>query len=744
VRENPSIYIKEIRVADSDASRNHNSAENFNQFKPDSLSLQEAITALFQVATREHTAELSKHHDEVSADREISIAIQNHNYVTRLSTQELFFSTTQKALDKSQFQAIISYIFKLAEDSSQGVHLLLSSFNVKSGNKETADLETQEEIVNVAVYVECGPYPKLHFISKNTFSYIEATLLNEHESYFSQGSTSGSATPPEFPAAMVAGGDAIVNTDNVFEIKTEGGAAFTQVVEICVDHANSHGLEMLRQSIKYTPDQMKIPSLASQIVTSASTRIEESSLVCTDGKVTHIDPLEGFHAFSNTIEFSEAELVNMNSQFQTVKMLATKIQIPEGMEAVFSYRVDKVSTIRADLQATVTIHNAYADWLKNRPRDDLARISKKSNIEKIAFLLNIAENIDNPSTLLQIARHPYSQNDIVRNELVDNVSINSEALTKIATETTDVQLLVKIITHVNADDKIKIFIINKMWLNKSFSELADLLIHSPDLVHFFKVEKSPLDNIFLFLLEHLDEKKQERFMFAVAGQAMFFRGVLFPKEGFSEFSERFINSLTKLRYGKEGTEKLILERIIQMKDIFLINSYHNIFRILSLFSSDAGKSHFIQCIGGVENFKYTDATKDPCFVPVILSLSKSDLNNVIDQLIANNEVVNLSFSQDRDGDEFSFFLKCINPDKRNDFIRALGIEKIISLMQSNYSALSKKDSDQIISIYPELQTPPQVSRLQVSMFPSHLDHTTSEARSAPNADDAQDIPHTPK
>ncbi len=127
-----------------------------------------------------------------------------------------------------------------------------------------------------------------------------------------------------------------------------------------------------------------------------------------------------------------------------------------------------------------------------------------------------------------------------------------------------------------------------------------------------------------------------------------------------------------------------------------------------------------------------------------MSLSKSDLNNVIDRLIANNEVVNLSFSQDIDGDEFYFCLKCINPDKRNDFIRALGIEKIISLMQSKYSTLSKKDSDQIISIYPELLTPPQVSGLKVSMFPSHLDRTPSQTGSAPNAGDTQDIPHTPK
>lgn len=150
------------------------------------------------------------------------------NTITRLITSEFFFYT-HTPLTLREFQLVQNKVNKLAQEQLINLHLALGSFAVRTPN---------DEIMNVVVYVECGPHPKFHFLVKNRIA--------EHDPIYKEND-SGDINVLE----TINHEDDISNYyinigstrhyftfDTVFLSHSAAGVPFYNCADICVDHAH--------------------------------------------------------------------------------------------------------------------------------------------------------------------------------------------------------------------------------------------------------------------------------------------------------------------------------------------------------------------------------------------------------------------------------------------------------------------------------------------------------------------------
>lgn len=274
---NSEVHIRDIVVRSSGFGYGESDIESkdFNSFHNQStqLRMMDHIGFLFDIANEDHR----KNYCNKVSEGGYNIKSDSVNKVTRLTTNEFSFYT-QKPLSLGEYQSVIMDIEKKAENLEPNVHVLLSSFSVqdKSG-----------ELLNLSIFVEGGKPPVFHTFAKNTSSSVDVDY-NKSIKPFSQQERAAS---PTFHANLIASEDSqAISTGSVFEVKSQGGARYTQCIDICLDHALAHSknLNMRRIIGDADPDEI-FPSQIEQCV--SSNWIDLYSDNNLSDRVLHADPV---------------------------------------------------------------------------------------------------------------------------------------------------------------------------------------------------------------------------------------------------------------------------------------------------------------------------------------------------------------------------------------------------------------------------------------------------------------------
>ena len=195
------------------------------------------------------------------------------NSITRLSTHEFSFYSKQ-ALTITEFQLILGDIEKMASRLTPNVHILLSSFAVNTRDSK---------LLNMSIFIEGGNPPDIHVFSKNTASNNDVHYTGI-SSLFSQQQDE----QVTFHADKISEQDGFtVSSGSVFEVKTQGGARYTQAIDICLDHELQHSKELLVRRILENFDEI-LPSQIEHCVSSNSIDLYLDSII--SDYCVHIDP----------------------------------------------------------------------------------------------------------------------------------------------------------------------------------------------------------------------------------------------------------------------------------------------------------------------------------------------------------------------------------------------------------------------------------------------------------------------
>jgi hypothetical protein len=211
------------------------------------------IKIIFSFTNDEHRAQ-----NCVVLDRDkFQIKPDKVNHVTRLCMHE-FSLYTHKPLNIEEYTHLCVKIEKMAEQLEPNVHILLSLFAVKDHN---------DKLLNMVLFVEGGQPSVLHAFCKNTASLADVSYKNLYE-LFSQQNV---AAEPSVASEYVSG-DQLISTGSVFEVKTQGGACYTLMIDICQDHNNAHSKRIMKRRIEDegNPDEL-LPEQIEHIVSSSTT-----------------------------------------------------------------------------------------------------------------------------------------------------------------------------------------------------------------------------------------------------------------------------------------------------------------------------------------------------------------------------------------------------------------------------------------------------------------------------------------
>lgn len=277
---NQNIYITDLIVRSPFASFGESSSHAKHQVSS-TLRLQTQIATLFALA--------NEHHREMYCEKDslgfYQLKKEKKNHVTRLSTHEFSFYT-KTPLTLNEFQLLLSDIEKMADTLTPNVYILLSSFAVHN-NAGT--------LFNMSLFIEGGTPSKIHAFSKNTAS-AQDIYYTDQQSLFSQQQDKKGT----FHADAITAKDGItISTGSVFEVKTKGGACYTQAIDICLDHALQHSKELITRRILTSENHNELlPNQIEQCISSNTIHIHEDSLI--SDFFIHVDPNTSMHNYGAT------------------------------------------------------------------------------------------------------------------------------------------------------------------------------------------------------------------------------------------------------------------------------------------------------------------------------------------------------------------------------------------------------------------------------------------------------------
>jgi len=146
------------------------------------------------------------------------------NTITRLVTNEFMFFT-KVPFELAEFDDLQAKIFELAEKTPKNIHLILSSFAVFTPGSVT---EETKKIMNVVVYIECGPEPILNFCAKQSSSFLDPKypyFLSGKERMFDYINSINDRLA--FAGVMIDGKEYPYSYNNVFYVKQKAAFPFT-------------------------------------------------------------------------------------------------------------------------------------------------------------------------------------------------------------------------------------------------------------------------------------------------------------------------------------------------------------------------------------------------------------------------------------------------------------------------------------------------------------------------------------
>ncbi|CDZ79192.1 hypothetical protein BN59_03510 [Legionella massiliensis] len=274
--ENAPITIRDLIVYPDDAqysfgesnytSEHESSADSVNR-------LTDHIKSLATIANLYH----QQAYCEATDGSNYQLKAEYANTITRMSLCE-FSLYAKKPLSLDEFSQIVENLSGIARNCHDNVHLLLSSFSV---------LDKHGKLLNVSIYLQGGENAKVDTVSKGTASAIDVDY--QHTAKFSQQTEAEiSSKVSSFVASPKATAD-VIPSNSILEIKTKGGAKYTQAIDVCYDHANHHSRRLLQSVFNAEVETTQfIPEQADHLVTANSVDIYESAKICP--YALHVDP----------------------------------------------------------------------------------------------------------------------------------------------------------------------------------------------------------------------------------------------------------------------------------------------------------------------------------------------------------------------------------------------------------------------------------------------------------------------
>lgn len=237
------------------------------------IRIRAQINTLFILANEDHIAR----NYEKGSRSNLRLKSDKENHITRLSTHEFSFFT-EKPLTIQEYQCLYEDILVMAEKIEPNVHVLLSSFAIK---------DTEGKLINMSLFIEGGKPPIIHAFSKNTASLVDIDY-DKKETTFSQQSPGQRVS---FHAENItnSAGDTI-STGSVFELTTQGGAMYTQAIDVCLDHLLGHSKALISRRIlnEAEPDEV-FPEQVEQCITSNWIDVHDESVI--SDTILHADPV---------------------------------------------------------------------------------------------------------------------------------------------------------------------------------------------------------------------------------------------------------------------------------------------------------------------------------------------------------------------------------------------------------------------------------------------------------------------
>jgi hypothetical protein len=206
------------------------------------------------------------------------------NNITRVVTNEFFFYT-QKPLTQAEFQTLMQQINNMAKKTPSNVHLILASFSVLASN---------DEVMNVVAYVECGKTPRVNIIVKNFPPATDPVYLRENSGddkiHYKNLSREDYVNVSEINIT-IDDQSCFFSFNNALLCTTSGNKKFHLCIDICADHEKLVASESILKKInEYNDDDERkelYSAMCSHVLVSNSCGASEFSTL---GRIVHADP----------------------------------------------------------------------------------------------------------------------------------------------------------------------------------------------------------------------------------------------------------------------------------------------------------------------------------------------------------------------------------------------------------------------------------------------------------------------
>lgn len=257
---NQPIHIRDMIITTEKAFSHGEESIHTNTYSASCKErLRRHLHFLFDFANADHRA----HYFEM-IDGAYQLKEDKQNHVTRLLTSEFSFYT-DTPYTRETFQDLVDAI--LLEHLEPNVHVLLSSFAFKDLNGK---------LLNMVLYVEGGSPPIIHSFVKNTAYSIDRTygrlelFSQQKRGYLVSFHAEVSTTDTGLSIPM----------SGVFEMTTQGGASFMQIVDICSDHASGHAKALMMRQLRHeeNSDQLFPEQIEHCISSNSVTRTKKNSI----------------------------------------------------------------------------------------------------------------------------------------------------------------------------------------------------------------------------------------------------------------------------------------------------------------------------------------------------------------------------------------------------------------------------------------------------------------------------------
>lgn len=242
------------------------------------------VTLLIDITERHHL------HNNFDQDPNGNFVMRkgHENEVTRLVLHECALYPSEFPLTKLEFEKLVNTIKEIAKTKHENIILVLATVPVLGIKYETTNNQEipQSYIMNCAIHIQCGTQPQVNIVSKINPSDIDPDYNQMPNSNFWE------KIDKKFSLLLSSSNkNSTIDRNLTFECKTQGGAKFWTVLEICLDHASAEGKNSLERKMAEMQENAfeLIPTQVSQIIVSNSIFLKSKNFV--NDSVAYADPI---------------------------------------------------------------------------------------------------------------------------------------------------------------------------------------------------------------------------------------------------------------------------------------------------------------------------------------------------------------------------------------------------------------------------------------------------------------------